>query len=167
MHYREDISGCLAETVGERGLTASELENALARAAPALVTLKRRRDDGSLPLLRLPGRRDDLDTLAAIAAEFRHRFAHVLVLGIGGSSLGGQTLAALADAGFGPRPGAPRLHFMENIDPASFDALFAAIDPAKTGIIVISKSGGTAEPLAQLLISLDWLRQSQIGRAHV
>src|SRR6185312_17326302 len=94
------------------------------------------------------------------ADEFRRRFDHVLVLGIGGSSLGGQTLAALADEGFGPRPGAPRLHFMENIDPASFAALFAAIDPAKTGIIVISKSGGTAEPLAQLLISLDWLRQS-------
>jgi glucose-6-phosphate isomerase len=160
MHYRQDITGCLAETVGERGLTASELESALARAAPALATLKRRRDDGSLPLLRLPERRDDLDTLAAIAGEFRRRFAHVLVLGIGGSSLGGQTLAALADEGFGPRPGAPRLHFMENIDPASFAALFAAIDPARTGIIVISKSGGTAEPLAQLLVSLDWLRQS-------
>ena len=160
MLYEHDIAGCLAETIGENGLETEELDAALARAAPASKALKRRREDGSLPLLRLPARRDDLAALADLAAEFRRRFAHVLVLGIGGSSLGGQTLLALADQGFGPRPGAPRLHFMENIDPASFAALFAAIDPAKTGVVAISKSGGTAEPLAQLLVTLDWLRQA-------
>jgi glucose-6-phosphate isomerase len=69
-------------------------------------------------------------------------------------------VCALGDAGFGPRAGAPRLHFMENIDPQSFAALFASIDPAKTGILAISKSGGTAETLSQLVICLDWLRQS-------
>jgi glucose-6-phosphate isomerase len=160
MLYRSDISGCLADALGPRGLAAAELDAVLARTGASIATLKRRRDDGSLPLLRLPARRDDLDALAPLAGEFRRRFAHVLVLGIGGSSLGGQTLAALADLGFGPRPGAPRLHFMENIDPASFAALFIAIDPAKTGIIAISKSGGTAETLTQLVICLDWLRQS-------
>ena len=132
----------------------------LARAKPALMTLARRRDDGSLPLLRLPAQRDDLPALAKVADEFRRRFDHVLVLGIGGSSLGGQTLCALADQGFGPRPGAPRIHFMENIDPATFTALFAALDPERTGIMAISKSGGTAETLTQLVIAIDWLRQS-------
>jgi glucose-6-phosphate isomerase len=160
MPYRQDIAGCLADSVGPRGVTAGELDAVLARAAPALTTLARRRDDNSLPLLRLPARRDDLPALAALADEFRGRFDHVLVLGIGGSSLGGQTLCALADQGFGPRPGAPRLHFMENIDPATFTALFAALDPARTGIIAISKSGGTAETLTQLIIAVDWLRQS-------
>jgi glucose-6-phosphate isomerase len=158
--YDHDIEGCLAETIGEAGLEADELEAALARGEPALERLRDRHNEGSLPLLLLPARRDDLAELGALAGEFRRRFDHVLVLGIGGSSLGGQTVMALADQGFGPRPGAPRLHFMENIDPASFDALFAAIDPARTGIIAISKSGGTAETLAQLLASLDWLRQS-------
>jgi glucose-6-phosphate isomerase len=160
MQYGHDIAGCLAEKVGTRGLTGAELDQALGRAQPALASLRSRRDDGSLALLRLPARRDDLDELAPIAEVFRRRFAHVLVLGIGGSSLGGQTLCALADQGFGPRPGAPRVHFMENIDPASFAALFAAIDPARTGIIAISKSGGTAETLTQLVIAVDWLRQS-------
>ncbi|HEX7968021.1 MAG TPA: glucose-6-phosphate isomerase [Stellaceae bacterium] len=160
MPYRHDIAGCLAETVGPRGVTAGELDAALARAKPSLAMLQRRRDDGSLPLLRLPARRDDLAELAPLADEFRHRFDHVLVLGIGGSSLGGQTLCALADQGLGPRAGAPRLHFMENIDPATFAALFAALDPERTGVVAISKSGGTAETLTQLLVSLDWLRQS-------
>jgi glucose-6-phosphate isomerase len=160
MLYRQDVAGCLAETVGARGLTASELEAALGRTRPALKRLKERRADGSLPLLQLPALRDDLALLAPIADEFRRRFDHVVVLGIGGSSLGGQTLCALADQGFGPRPGAPRVHFMENIDPASFEALFGALDPARTGVIAVSKSGSTAEPLAQLCLCLDWLRQT-------
>ncbi len=160
MPYRQDIAGCLAETVGPRGVTAGELDAALTRAKPSLVALQRKRDDGSLPLLRLPERRDDLAELAPIADEFRRRFDNVLVLGIGGSSLGGQTLLALADQGFGPRRGAPRLHFRENIDPATFAALFAALDPARTGVVAISKSGGTAETLTQLLVTLDWLRQA-------
>ncbi|HJT07592.1 MAG TPA: glucose-6-phosphate isomerase, partial [Stellaceae bacterium] len=60
MTYRQDIAGCLAETVGQRGVTAGELDAMLPRAKPALATLNRRRDEGSLPLLRLPARRDDL-----------------------------------------------------------------------------------------------------------
>jgi glucose-6-phosphate isomerase len=166
MPYRQDIAGCLADTVGQRGVTAAELDAMLARAKPALATLTRRRDDGSLPLLGLPARRDDLAALANLADEFRRRFDHVLVLGIGGSSLGGQTLCALADQGFGPRPGAPRLHFMENIDPATFTALFAALDPERTGVIAISKSGSTAETLTQLVIVIDWLRQA-LGKADI
>jgi glucose-6-phosphate isomerase len=55
---------------------------------------------------------------------------------------------------------------MENIDPASFAALFAAIDPARTGVIAISKSGGTAETLTQLVVTVDWLRQS-LGRSDL
>jgi glucose-6-phosphate isomerase len=154
MLYEHDIAGCLAETIGENGLEAGELGQALRRAAAALGTLKRRREEGSLPLLRLPARRDDLAELKALAEEFRRRFDHVLVLGIGGSSLGGQTLLAIAD----PHQAA-RVRFLENIDPATFSALFAAIDPARTGVIVVSKSGGTAEPLAQLFVTYDWLRQ--------
>lgn len=158
MTYSQDISGCLAETVGARGLAAGELDAMLERAEAALEGVRRRHAERSLPLLRLPERRDDLEVPAALADEFRRRFTQIIVLGTGGSSLGGQTLAALADQGFGPRAGAPRLIFMDNIDPATFAALFAPLDPARTGVIAISKSGGTAETMAQLLLCLDWLR---------
>ena len=68
----------------------------------------------------------------------------VVILGTGGSSLGGQAVTALSTS-------TPRLRFLDNIDPASFDTLFRAVEPARTGFIVISKSGGTAETLAQFL----------------
>ncbi|MGE0716185.1 MAG: glucose-6-phosphate isomerase [Alphaproteobacteria bacterium] len=126
----------------------------------ALERLRARRDDGSLPLLRLPGRRDDLPELAELAQRMRRRTTDVLVLGTGGSSLGGQTLYALADQGFGPPAGSPRIHFLDNIDPATFAALTAAVDFRRVRILAISKSGGTAETLMQLLTLLPHLEKA-------
>jgi glucose-6-phosphate isomerase len=166
MTYRQTIDACFAAAVGAAGLEPAHYESLLAEAAPALGALRRRHEDGSLPLLRLPARRDDLGALAAVADEFRRRFDHVVVLGTGGSSLGGQTLYALADQGFGPRPGGPRLWFMDNIDPTTFAGLFAHCDPSRTGWLVISKSGGTAETLTQFAVALDETRRA-LGRQDV
>ena len=115
------------------------------------------RDDGSLPLLGLPKRKDDIAQLRRVLKTFRaaprQKFRDVIILGTGGSSLGGQTLYALAD-----ERAQPRLHFLDNIDPATFELLFAAIDPARTGVVAISKSGGTAETMTQFAICIEWLR---------
>jgi len=157
MDYRQSIDGCLSDKVGQRGLDPGALEAMLGRTAPALDKLRRMRDDGSLPLLRLPGRKDDIAQLRRVLKTFRaaprQKFRDVIILGTGGSSLGGQTLYALAD-----QRAQPRLHFLDNIDPATFEALFAAIDPARTGVVAISKSGGTAETMSQFAICIDWLR---------
>ncbi len=159
MDYRQDISGCLAETVGARGLDQSALDAMLERAVPALDALRRKHKDGSLPLLRLPKRRDDIAALRRVLKDFRtaprQKFRDVIILGTGGSSLGGQTVCALGDP-----TARPLLHFMDNIDPASFESLFATLDPARSGVVAISKSGGTAETMTQLVICLDWLRRS-------
>ena len=160
MSYRQDIAGCLAENC-RGGLTASELDHTLERASAALPELARRQKNGSLPLLNLPAQRDDILRLKPLAAEFR-RLKDVIVLGTGGSSLGGRTLAALGD----PRKG-PRLHFMDNVDPDSFKRLFAALSPGRTGLIAISKSGSTAETLMQFFACLDWLGKKRAARAVV
>ena len=76
--------------------------------------------DGTLPLLKLPGARDDLALLKPHAERFA-KFEHVVVMGTGGSSLSGKTLVALKDQGFGPLKGRPKLWFMDNVDPATFD----------------------------------------------
>ncbi|MDE2164996.1 MAG: glucose-6-phosphate isomerase [Alphaproteobacteria bacterium] len=159
MTYHQDITGCLAENC-ECGLSAAELEDALRRTVPALPILSRKRDDDSLPLLRLPARRDDIARLKPLAAEFA-RFKDVIVLGTGGSSLGGQTLVAVAP------PGRTRIHFMDNVDPHSFTLLFDALDPRRTGLIAISKSGGTAETLVQFFACMAWLDKRSAARTIV
>jgi glucose-6-phosphate isomerase len=65
----------------------------LARTGEALAWLRARHADGTLPLLHLPERRDDIATILGYAALLRDGTTDVVFLGTGGSSLGGQTLA--------------------------------------------------------------------------
>lgn len=148
MTYVQDLSACFGDALGAVGISESAFTEAVRATAPALDRLRAQAADGSLPLLALPGRSDDLETLAPIAERYRG-LDDVVVLGTGGSSLGGQALCAL-----GTDPDAPRLHFLDNIDPDRFDAVMACLEPARTGLIVISKSGGTAETLTQFFAAL-------------
>jgi glucose-6-phosphate isomerase len=155
MPYTHETENCFSDAVGAGGLARADFDKLLAATRPAIDDLRNRHADGSLPLLRLPAARDDLAVLKDVADRYRRDFDDVFVLGTGGSSLGGKSLCELA----GPVPDSslPRLHFFENVDPHTFDALVASIAPAKTGIIAISKSGGTAETLTQLYCCLNWL----------
>ena len=160
MSYTHIIDDCLAGSIGAAGLNDSALAAFLSETEGALAQIRDWHRDGGLPLLALPAARDDLAVLGPVAARYRANFDDVVILGTGGSSLGGKSLYALVDAGWGPPSGAPRMHFMDNVDPHSFSAMFAALDPARTGVLSISKSGGTAETLSQTLLCLDWLRKA-------
>lgn len=154
--YIQSIDQCFADAIGGKGLSRAAFGQALGQATPALDRLRQWREDGTLPLLRLPHSRADLEAPRRHAEHLRDKFANVVILGTGGSSLGGQTLAALADLGFGPRPNTPKLWFMDNVDPATFSEMFVRLDPESTAVVAISKSGGTAETLTQLLAVIDW-----------
>jgi len=164
MLYEHLSESCLTARIGEGGLSAEGLRHALLATGPALDRLRAQQRDGSLPLLQLPARGDDLPPCRDLAADFRARFSHVLVLGTGGSSLGGQTIAALVQRGAGPPRDGPLLVFLDTVDPQEIEALTAGLDLARTGMVAISKSGGTAETLAQLLVLLPRF-EAALGRA--
>jgi hypothetical protein len=100
-------------------------------AAPALDWLRARHADASLPLLRLPAARDDLASIRETADRLRAAASDIVLLGTGGSSLGGQTLAQLGGHAIaGPQGGGPHLHFIDNLDPETFEiGRFAALGP--------------------------------------
>jgi len=158
LFYRHDVSGCFPGSHQGKGSFQEAFNRRREDLAKAILVIKSWHDKGSLPLLHLPQRQDDLAQIEAVASRFLGgQFDQVLVLGTGGSTLGGQTLLALADCGFGPKPGRPAVRFIDNVDPHSFDNLKARLNPARTGLIIISKSGGTAETLAQVLSLLPWI----------
>jgi transaldolase/glucose-6-phosphate isomerase len=81
--------------------------------------------------------------LQNFAADVRHAgFRDVLLLGMGGSSLGPEVFAVT----FGAKPGFPALHVLDSTDPAQIRHFESLIDPARTLFIVSSKSGSTLEP---------------------
>jgi glucose-6-phosphate isomerase len=155
--YTQDLTDCFAAEIGDGGLDIASFEGYLADSEKALQKLRAAYTGNSLPLLRLPETRDDFPSIHEIADRFRASFDDVVVLGTGGSSLGGQTLCSVAGTGLGRLPGAPRLHFMSNVDPDTFDKLIAGLDWKRTGVIAISKSGSTAETLLQLVALIEAL----------
>jgi transaldolase / glucose-6-phosphate isomerase len=83
------------------------------------------------------------DELKALAADIKAAgFSHILLLGMGGSSLGPDVLATT----FGRQDGYPQLHVLDSTDPAEIRAHEAKLDIARTLFIVSSKSGSTLEP---------------------
>ena len=69
-------------------------------------------------------------------------FTDVLLLGMGGSSLGPEVFAET----FGSKPGFPTLHVLDSTDPAQVKAFENKVDLKKTLFLVSSKSGSTLEP---------------------
>jgi glucose-6-phosphate isomerase len=163
MPLQQSIAAAKASQIGSHGVTDDVLAAMLADAQGALDTLRQQHADGTLPLLRLPEKRDDLGEIETAARRLADGASDIVLLGTGGSSLGGQTLAQLADyavPGIGAlRPG-PRLHFMDNLDPVSFGALLDALPLATTRFVAISKSGGTGETLMQTAACVDALRKA-------
>jgi glucose-6-phosphate isomerase len=137
----------------------------LSRTGPALALLRARHADGTLPLLRLPEKRDDIATILAYAALLRDGTSDVVFLGTGGSSLGGQTLAQLAGhavPGVGSLRDPPRIHFMDNLDPESYGALLQRLPLKTSRFVTVSKSGGTGETLMQTIAALDAVKVAKL-----
>lgn len=81
--------------------------------------------------------------LVKMAEELRGEFSHVVVLGMGGSSLCSEVVRRL----FGKRDGWPELLVLDSTVPEAVELLEGRIDVAKTLFVVASKSGTTTEPV--------------------
>src|SRR5437016_2054997 len=153
MTVRVDLNGLLAAAVGGSGLAAEGLAGLEPGVAGGRDAVAARRAAGTLAFAELPHRFDDarrvLDDAAGVGADIDV----LVVLGIGGSALGaGGLVSAL-----GERPGGRRVIVADSIDPDDFGALLGQLDARRTLFNVISKSGETAETMAQFLVVRDRL----------
>jgi transaldolase/glucose-6-phosphate isomerase len=86
--------------------------------------------------------RERIGSFASIAEDIRQQsFSHIVLLGMGGSSLGPEVLAKT----FASQDG-PILLVLDSTDPAQIRTIESEIDPGRTLFIVSSKSGSTLEP---------------------
>ena len=162
----QSIDSALEKNIGQHGVSADALNSALVRTEAALDWLRARHADGGLPLLNLPEVRDEIPALRDAAVRLADRATDIVLLGTGGSSLGGQTLAQLAGhavPGVGALRSGPRLHFMDNLDPESFATLLERLPLQTSRFVAISKSGGTGETLMQSIAVLSALQAASLG----
>jgi len=94
----------------------------------------------------------------AFARSLPDDLRDVVVLGIGGSSLGPLAITHASRHPHLPGDGGRRLHFLDNSDPDTVGTILEGLDPATTLYVVITKSGSTAETASQLQVA--WSRAS-------
>jgi glucose-6-phosphate isomerase len=149
-------------------LTSRELADATQSFEAALDAVMKRWQSHELGFLALPDDAAQIKHCRALAQWASERGARdIVVLGIGGSALGPIALrTALLPSGWNSlapsnRDGRPRLHVLDNVDPITMSALLDRLELGATIFIVTSKSGGTAETLAQYLVVRERLDRAQ------
>jgi glucose-6-phosphate isomerase len=149
-----DVNGSFDPAAG--GLARAELDALAPAAKAAFEGLEARRRSGELGFADLAADAAAAEASVELAKELSRRFENLLVLGIGGSSLGGRAIVSALAHPFHnllprERRGAMRVFFPDNSDPATFEALLGTLDLEETCFATVTKSGGTAETMAQHL----------------
>lgn len=161
-NIEQSVIGC------ENGLDIQqEFANYKDRITSIIADLNKRKDKPGqwLQWMNLGYSEETLWYVKEYAAMVKDRFENILVLGIGGSALGG---IAVTEALLKPywnllsdeqREGLPKIFFLDNIDPDTMTGLLDILDLSKTLVNVITKSGSTAETMSQFMIVKDRLEK--------
>ena len=157
MAIRLDYTNMLGDVV-DGGVPIADWESARRDFQTVRGKVAQLRSKGVLGFLELPGDRKLAESVTTYAKGVAGKFDDVVVLGIGGSALGPIAIrTALLAPNWNAltkseRGGQPRLHVLDNVDPRTIDALLGRLDLSRTLFVVTSKSGGTAETMAQYLV---------------
>ena len=174
MHWDRDAIAALADLARARGVEsrrdamfAGEAINETEGRAVLHVALRNR---GDAPVLVeghdvMPGVRETLARVEAfcdgirsgvIAGHSGKPFQDVVNIGIGGSDLG----PAMVTQALSPYADGPRLHFVSNVDGAHIADTLAGLDPARTLIVVASKTFTTTETMTNARTARRWIVES-------
>lgn len=145
MTIKLDITNLLSDAVGEHGLTADHVAGLDVRVSELRARLQGERAQGQHAYMGLPGDAQILEDVLRLTQPRLGRFRHLVVLGIGGSSLGLRTLVRALSPEL-----TAGLHVVDNTDPALFAEVRARIELKDSLFVVISKSGGTIETVVAL-----------------
>ena len=116
--------------------------------------------EGDFPAFSIVRQHDDLLLIEDWTENARRKFRHLIVVGMGGSSLGGMVLAGFSSPAKGTKP---TLHFINNPDPVVVDTLCRDLPLKDTGVLAVSKSGGTLETLLITGLILDAFRSHDVS----
>ena len=163
LDYTFMLADAVSGGVAPDGFAAAQPAFAAAHAA-----VSARRASGELGFFDLPTNHALAAQVLEFAQRVRGRYQDIVLLGIGGSALGPIALRnalrptqwnSLSREG---RDGLPRLHMLDNVDPVTIAAVLERIHLSETLFLVVSKSGGTAETMAQYLIVRARLESAQL-----
>ena len=148
-----------AEAVGpEHGVSDAMLDQIAPRVAAEHARIVTEHAAGEQRWMNLPDDHALADEIERYAARARDEYQDYLLIGIGGSSLGAiATIQALTNPFRNLLPaeqrGGPRFFVLDNPDPEKVRATLDIVDLPRTLINVVTKSGQTAETMANFLVA--------------
>jgi glucose-6-phosphate isomerase len=165
MSIQLDEKNLLVSRVGEKhGVSGEAVSGATPAAMEALASFKKASEQGTYGFPHLPFQTSTIRSIMDHAKSVAGTYDTVCVVGIGGSALGAW---ALDCAMHGPHPVQakthPRLVVLDNVDPVFIQSALDSMNPKKTHVVVIAKSGSTAETVATFLIVQQWM-VTKLGR---
>ena len=145
--FKIDLQNVLQKTIAKtHGLDEKELNEFVKKHEKSVQKIFKNKSKEGYGFLNLP----DNEALVRrinrfVSSQKKEKWEHIVVLGIGGSALG---LIATQEALMNPYSQSPKLHVVDNVDPVRVSQLMDYLKLNKTLFVVISKSGGTVEPMA-------------------
>lgn len=141
-----DFKNVLRDRIGYRhGIREGQLKKYCAQYESEIHKIFKSKHKAGYAFSALPDDENLVRKIKRFTKAQQGKWSAVVVLGIGGSALG---LIAIQEALIGPfsqKP--PQLFVVDNIDPDYMTGLAGHLDLKRTLFVVISKSGGTVEPM--------------------
>jgi glucose-6-phosphate isomerase len=166
-----NYANCLKEFVGDTGITSEELEALAPKIVDAHKAIQAMKKEGRLGFMELPYKTELAKQIKAAAKKMTPKFENFVVIGIGGSALGNIAMQQALRHPYwnllssSERNGSLRLFVPDNVDPDYIAGLLDVLDVQKTVFNVISKSGSTAECLANFFI-LKKALEKKVGKKY-
>jgi len=157
--YRNTMNSVVSE---EHGISDTDLDDIGDKVRQHHDRLQSEHTAGEQKWMDLPDDTALADEIVAFVDEVREQYQDFILIGIGGSSLGAiATIQALAHPYRNLLPdgkrGGPRIFILDNPDPEKVAATLDTVDLSKTLVNVVTKSGQTAETMANFLVVRDAL----------
>jgi glucose-6-phosphate isomerase len=158
-----DISNLHSDKVGEHGLTSAEIAAIDARIPALRERLADERAKGMHGYLNTHDATALIETTLQTCQPRLGRFHSLVLIGIGGSSLGLKALVNALEVTGQPQV---ELHVVDNTDPVLFARVLARIDLRDTLFVAVSKSGSTIETVIGLGFFAEKLRHAGLELKH-
>ncbi len=163
---------CAVNGIINNGITSEEFDTQLQKAHKGFAGLADMVKSGSVGFPDLPYQK--LDDIKNIAKDLYRKYNDLVIIGIGGSSLGFEALAnAMLPSGynslsFSDRKGFPRYWLLDNSDPSLVNSVVKYCNQEDTFVLVISKSGTTLEAMVNFTVIYEWLKEEPLDlKKHI
>ncbi|MFC1493251.1 glucose-6-phosphate isomerase [candidate division KSB1 bacterium] len=173
MRIRLDYTNMTSSKIDmHHGVTDDDIRYLEELGRKAHKDLWERYESGELGFMSLHSQADQIQDIKGAAERLQKRFENYVVVGIGGSALGNIALNTALNPPYynelsrEQRKNGLKVYFPDNVDPDLIRGLLNVIDLKKTVINVITKSGSTAETLANFLILKEALKEAVGDEYH-